>query len=290
MRVLVVGSSGQVAQCLRQRLPSAQFLTRSDLNLQIPEAIEPLLRKLTPDCLVNAAAFTAVDRAETDYDEALTVNGTAVSCMAQFCDDIDIPLIHLSTDYVFPGDGHRPYQESDATNPINAYGRSKLAGEQAVLELSGLRGYVLRTSWVFSEYGNNFVRTMLRLGAEREWLNVVDDQLGRPTYAGDIAETIGRMIESFETGSPIAAGLYHCASAGTATWFGFAREIFRQAAETGLIARQPELAAITTDEFPTPARRPAYSVLDTGKLDSALNWRAPDWRVGVERVLQALSQ
>lgn len=289
-RVLVVGGDGQVGVELRRRLAaSAEVVatTRSGrfadggaceaLDLADADAIAPLLRRLRPDHVVNAAAYTAVDRAESEPERAQAVNAVAPGRLARACAEAGIGLIHFSTDYVFDGRGQRPYREDDATAPLNVYGRSKLDGERAVAA-SGARHLILRTAWVYAaDHGLNFLRTMLRVGAEREELRVVADQRGSPTPTWLLADAVARVLERGIAGS----GVRHLTAAGETSWHGFAEAIFAEALARGLLARAPRVTAIATADYPTPARRPAYSVLDTQRLRSEYALDLPDWREGL---------
>lgn len=289
MRVVVLGKQGQLARSLQRCWPDACYLGTMDLDLAAPAQIQPRLRALAPDVIVNAAAYTAVDQAEDDAEAAFAINAQAVAALAGAAQSLHVPLLHVSTDYVFDGrcEG-RGYREDDATGPLGVYGQSKLAGEQALAEAELGDWWVLRTSWVFSEFGQNFVKTMLRLGGERSELSVVDDQRGKPTYAGNIARTIVAVVDRWRTGKPIEAGIYHCACAGEVSWYEFARAIFDTAVERGLLEQAPALHPIGTDGFPTRAERPRNSVLDTSKLEAALERPLPHWQNGLEQVLEAL--
>ncbi len=291
-RVLVVGGDGQVGGDLRRRLAAcAEVLatTRSGrladggecetLDLGDAEAIAPLLRRLRPDYVVNAAAYTAVDRAESEPEAAQAINAIAPGRLAQACAETGIGLIHFSTDYVFDGRGARPYREDDATAPLNVYGRSKLDGERAVAA-SGARHLILRTAWVYAAtHGQNFLRTMLRVGAQREELRVVADQRGSPTPTWLLADAVARILERGIADS----GVRHLAAAGETSWHGFAEAIFAEAVARGLLARAPRVTAIATADYPTPAQRPAYSVLDTRRLRSEYALDLPDWREGLRQ-------
>ena len=232
-----------------------------------------------PEAVINAAAWTAVDKAEAEEDAARVVNADAPAAMAQACAAAGIPFVHVSTDYVFDGTGERPWRPEDPTGPLGAYGRTKLAGEEAVVAAGGPH-VILRTAWVFSAYGGNFVKTMLRLSETRNKLTVVADQHGGPTPAGDIAAALLRLAESLIQGGP--SGTYHFAGAPDTTWAGFAREIFARAGRTTVVEDVP------TTAYPTPARRPASSRLDCASLAADHGIARPDWRAGLEAVLAEL--
>ena len=293
MRMLVTGTSGQLAQSLIEVGLAVGIdvfaLRRPQLDLTIPGTIRSALADARPDLVVNAAAYTAVDKAESEPDLALAVNATGAGELAAHCERLAIPLIHISTDYVFDGAKPAPYAEADPTGPINAYGRSKLAGELAVAAACS-RHIIVRTSWVYSPFGTNFVRTMLRLAQSRPELGVVDDQRGCPTYAPHLAEAITHMAQRLQTRSAAAPpwGIYHAAGSGETTWCEFAREIFRISAPGG--GATPNVKAIATADFPTPARRPANSRLDCGLLERTFGVRLPDWREGTRNCVARLQR
>jgi len=280
MKVLVLGKDGQVGRALARVFPEAIFLGRKDLDLSLPETIEFTLQELQPSCIINAAAYTAVDQAESEAELAFLVNETAVAELARYAAENNVWLIHFSTDYVFPGEQKHPYREDNATGPTGVYGRSKLAGEQAILKHC-TRYYIFRTSWVFAEECANFVSTMLRLAGERDQLGVVNDQIGCPTYAGDIADIVSQVVNQ----KPIESGIYHLSCSGPVTWHDFAIEIFQRASTAGFISRIPKVKALTTAEYPTDAQRPANSVLDTDKLQQALGITMPHWSIGLQKML-----
>ncbi|MCC5888553.1 MAG: dTDP-4-dehydrorhamnose reductase [Gammaproteobacteria bacterium] len=288
MSVVVLGRNGQVARSLRERLPDALFLGREQLDLEDLEGIEDRIVAERPSFIINAAAYTAVDKAEEDVERAWRVNAHAVKAVAAAARSLAVPLLHLSTDYVFSGKGFAPYGEADPPEPLSQYGGSKLAGEREVLAGSGACHYVLRTSWVFSEFGSNFVRTMLELGATRDSLRIVADQYGRPTYAGDVADVVAAMLARWQAGHPLESGCYHFASEGVTSWYQFALAIFEDAGNLGLIERLPLVEPIATADYPTPAPRPLRSVLDTRRLESALSWQPRPWREGLGTALNAL--
>ena len=279
MSLLVFGQTGQVARELARRAPDAVFAGRDRADLSNPAACAALIAQVRPTAVINAAAYTAVDKAEEETALAHVVNGEAPGAMAEAAAEIGARFVHISTDYVFDGRGTAPWAETDATGPLGAYGQSKLAGEQAVARAGG-RYAILRTAWVFSAHGTNFVKTMLRLGAARDRLTIVADQFGGPTPAGDIAATCLHLAEHL---TPETAGLYHYSGAPDTHWADFARAIF---AEAGL---SPEVADIPSSAYPTPAKRPGNSRLDCRKIDTVFGVKRPDWRDGLRMVLKELT-
>lgn len=293
MRLLLLGGNGQVGHELRRSLaPLGELVvtTRSGAlpggavcevaDLQHPEDVESLIRRLVPDAVVNAAAYTAVDRAEKEPDLAMRVNAEAPARIAAACASTGATLLHYSTDYVFDGTAQCPYREDDPTAPLGVYGATKLAGEQAIAA-SGARHLILRTAWVYGLHGNNFLRTMLRLAGEREELRVVADQVGSPTPAWLIADASAAILHQGVDRSAVR----HLVAGGTTSWHGFAEAIFDAAHTAGLVPRRPRVVPIATAEYPTPARRPAYSVLDTTALRRDFDIALPDWQDGLARVL-----
>ncbi len=278
MKLLVFGRTGQVASELR-RQADVIALGRNQANLAAPESCAAAIATHRPDAVINAAAYTAVDRAEDEEGAALVINGHAPGAMARACAAQGIPMLHLSTDYVFAGTGSRAWRETDPVAPQNAYGRSKHAGELAVLE-SGARAVVLRTSWVFSAHGANFVRTMLRLGETRKTLDVVEDQIGGPTPAADIAAACLVMARAMAAGQ--GGGMYHYAGVPVVSWADLARAVFAGA------GRQVAVRGITTADYPTPAARPLNSRLDCAKLTTDFGISPSDWQAGLYLVLQEL--
>lgn len=286
MSALILGSSGQLARHLRQRLPQAHCWGRSELDLCSSQAIEPAVRNLGPTAIINAAAYTAVDGAEEEPDTAWRVNAEAPAAMARVAETLGVPLIHVSTDYVFDGTADTPYEPDARTRPLNVYGRTKLAGELAVAVLCR-RHWTLRASWVFSEYGSNFVKTMLRLGAERDALHVVSDQYGRPTYAGDLAAAIQGLINDIDN-PPLDWGTYHAVGGPALSWHAFAVEIFNRATASGMLATGPTVHAIPTAEYPKPAPRPLNAVLAPSAELHTATGRSLDWRNGLATTLDHL--
>ncbi len=297
MKILLLGANGQVGHALRASLaPLGEVITTTrngmldgvageQADFDQPASLPGLIERIAPDVVVNAAAYTAVDRAETERDAAFRANSEAPRQLALACTARDALLIHYSTDYVFDGLGTRPYREDDSTAPLGVYGASKLAGEQAI-QASGGRQLIFRTGWVYGQHGANFMRTMLRLAAERDELRVVADQVGAPTPAALIAEVTARVITSPRAES----GLFHLTAGGQTSWHGFASAIFEQARRTGMLARMPRVLPITTAEYPTPARRPAYSCLDSALLQRTFDIELPEWQQGLEGVLGAASE
>ncbi|MFN3279284.1 MAG: dTDP-4-dehydrorhamnose reductase [Paracoccus hibiscisoli] len=279
--LLVFGRTGQVARELAALSPEATFLGRDRADLTDPAACAGAIREARPRAVINAAAYTAVDRAETDPDTARLVNADAPAAMARACAELGIPFLHISTDYVFDGSGDQPRAEDAATAPLGVYGATKLAGEQGVAAAGGNWG-VMRTSWVFSAHGANFVKTMLRLGAERDRLTVVADQIGGPTPAADIGSAAMRMIRVMRDRPDTTGGIYHFAGAPDASWADFAREIMAQA------SLGAQVADIPSSDYPTPAARPLNSRLDCGRIARDFGIARPDWRAGLARVLDQL--
>lgn len=281
MRLLVFGKTGQVALELWRIVPDAVYLGRDQADLSDPAACAAAIRDHRPDVVINAAAWTAVDKAEAEEAAATVVNGDAPGAMARACAELGIPFVHISTDYVFDGAGERPWQPDDPVAPLGAYGRSKLAGEEAV-RASGARHVIMRTSWVFSSHGANFVKTMLRVGQDRPVLRVVADQIGGPTPAGDIAAACVAIAKGLAAGA--AGGTYHFAGQPVTSWAGFAREIFRVA---GMSVTVEDIA---TADYPTSARRPANSRMDCTALETDFGITAPDWRLGLVKVVRELKE
>ena len=280
MKVLVFGRSGQVARELARRLPEAVCLGRDAADLSVPGAAARAVADHAPDAVINAAAWTAVDAAETERDAAMRLNADAPGEIAAAARDAGAVLVHLSTDYVFDGTSG-PWRPDDPTGPVSAYGETKLAGERAVADAMGQGGWaILRTAWVFSAHGSNFVKTMLRVGAERDVLRVVEDQRGGPTPADAIAAACVTVAEGLRAGQ--AGGVHHFAGAPDTTWAGFARAIFDRA---GMATR---VEGIPSSEYPTPAARPADSRLDCASLETAFGIARPDWQAGLDRVLAEL--
>jgi len=282
-RWLVTGAGGMLGHdmvtCLERGGETALALTRRDLDITDQAAVTATIQGCRPDIVVNCAAWTAVDEAEAHEDEALEVNGHGARLVAAACAASGARLIHISTDYVFAGDVRGPYAEHDRRGPRTAYGRTKLAGEQAVAELLPSSGYIVRTAWLYGAHGPNFVRTMIGLERDGKVVDVVDDQHGQPTWARDVA---GQVIALARSGAP--AGVYHATSSGETTWFGFAREIFRL-----LGADTARVRPVTSGAYPRPAPRPAYSVLGHGAWASAGVTPIPGWQLRLHQGLRAVA-
>lgn len=285
MTVVVLGETGQLATHLRRLLPTATFCGRRTLDLAQADSLPAALSALRPAVIVNAAGYTAVDKAESEPDLAWRINTDAVAAIARTARSLDVPLVHVSTDYVFDGRKSGEYEEGDALNPVNVYGVTKAAGELAVRALCP-KAWILRASWVFSEHGTNFVKTILRLAATRDELQVVDDQRGRPTYAGHLAQCIARLIERRESAVPY--NVYHAVGGPIVSWRDFALAIVQRAYDRRLLARCPPVRGIRTSEYPTPARRPANSALRPSVALEELG-ALSEWEVGLDEALVALA-
>lgn len=306
MKILLLGANGQLG---RTFLHDGRLAARGTLvaasrdgtlvdggagvvgDLATPDALVELLEREQPEVIVNAAAFTAVDRAEQEEENATLINGAAIGAIGTWAASHGALVVHYSTDYVFAGDATSPYAEDAAVAPAGAYGRSKLAGERA-LRASGAPHFIFRTAWVYSTVGNNFLRTMLRLGTERDELRVVADQQGTPTDTTLIVDgtfaAIDRWLAS-RADRKVIEGTYHLTASGSTSWHGFAKALLEGAAARGLLTRSPLVHPISTTDFPTPAKRPAYSVLDNGRFMRTFGVELPEWQTGMDRTLNALS-
>lgn len=275
--IVVFGAEGQLGRALGAVLGArALLLPRAQVELTQPQSILENMKNIKPSVVINAAAYTKVDLAETERDVAFAVNAEAPAAMARWCADAGVLLAHVSTDYVFDGSGNAPWKETDAPRPLNVYGESKLKGERAVAE-SGCRHFIFRTSWVYDAHGSNFVSTMLRLGAEREVLRVVSDQVGAPTYAPHLAAGITQAVEKADAPS----GVYHLCNGGQVSWHGFAQAIFGEARLRGERLAVKEVQAIPSADYPTPATRPLNSRLDCSKARVLLGVALPAWQEGL---------
>ena len=286
-KVLLIGAKGQVGQELQVTLPQLGeviSIGREELDLTNSEKIGQLIREIHPDYLVNAAAYTAVDKAETEPDLAYSINATAPKIMAESAEKIQAKFLHISTDYVFDGRKNTPYLETDLTNPLGVYGQSKLRGEEEIKTVNS-QAIILRTAWVYGSYGkSNFVKTMLRLGKEREELKVVVDQVGSPTWSKDIATAITQLLINVDN----PAGIYNFTNSGVASWFDLTKAIFEEAKISGIPLKIQRVIPITTAEYPTPAVRPAYSVLSGQKISQQLGYIPPYWRDSLKAMLNQL--
>lgn len=260
--ILVFGKNGQVARALQEVLPQATFIGSDKANFLDSASVLSALNQYNPKIVINAAAYTQVDKAETEKEAALTINGTTPGAIAQWCKSHAALLIHYSTDYVFEGSGEKPWVETDLPNPVNYYGYSKWQGEKAIQE-SGCQYYIFRVSWVYSPWGQNFKKTILRLAQEREELSIVGDQWGAPTKAEDIASATKKVVESYQSGTPAEFGLYHWRFSEYMTWHQFAVNIIEEAKKAGAVLKIKTIKAIPTEAYPTPAKRPKNSRLGT---------------------------
>ncbi|KHS66653.1 dTDP-4-dehydrorhamnose reductase [Pectobacterium brasiliense] len=273
MRILLTGANGQLGRCFQDRLPTEwEILATDTAELDITDLarVEEVVKDFQPDAIVNAAAYTAVDKAESEPELAEKINVTGPENLAVVANKQGIRLVHVSTDYVFDGNATEPYHEDSATNPLSVYGKTKLAGEQAVTQAAP-ETIIVRTAWVFSEYGNNFVKTMLRLAKERDSLSIVHDQRGCPTYAGDLAQAIISLLDK-----NVEGGIYHYCGDKEVSWYEFAQAIFSTAVQKALLNKAPILTPITTAQYPTQAQRPAFSILCQKKINklgvNSSNW------------------
>ena len=286
--ILVTGANGQLGkeiQTLSASYPQFQFifLSREDLPIQQTEKIQAVFEKTQPAYCINCAAYTAVDKAETDQETAMQINGNGPGLLAAMCYSSGAKFIHISTDYVFDGTATVPYKEDDKNNPVNYYGATKLAGEQQCLQ-NNEESIIIRTSWVYSEFGNNFVKTMMRLMKERESLNVVNDQIGSPTYAADLAALLLTIIAENEKSKKWEAGIYHYSNEGVISWYDFAVTI------KNLIKSNCAVHPVPTTMYPTPAKRPAYSVMDKQKLKSVYAVAIPGWKESLSLCIDRMKQ
>jgi dTDP-4-dehydrorhamnose reductase len=298
MRILVTGKSGQLGKSIQKlvntdtRIDNNQnandfiFVGREELDLNKENNISHYFSNNDKfDIIINCAAYTQVDKAEQEVELASQINHLAVKQLASIANKQQAKLIHISTDYVFDGKSDKPYKETDATNPINVYGKTKLAGEQALKEIMPTNTIIIRTSWVYSEYGNNFVKTMLRLGKERDELSIVSDQIGSPTYATDLANTILEIVQN-ETFKEVdrETQVYHYSNAGKISWHNFAKEIFK------LAGIQCSVSPITTEQYPTPARRPRNTLMNKDKIAKIFSVNIPDWKESLNTCVSILKE
>lgn len=283
MKILLSGANGQLGRCFQDlvsKTDTVLALGSQELDISNLQAVIAVAEEFRPDIIINAAAYTAVDKAESDAERAAAVNCHGPENLALAAKQVGARLVHVSTDYVFDGSGSVPYLETDAVNPLGVYGQTKLAGELLVQSILP-EAIIIRTAWVFSEFGNNFVKTMLRLAKDRPELGVVADQFGCPTYAGDIAAAILKMVDGNAPG-----GIYHYCGDRSVSWAEFAQAIFSQGESAGVLARQPKVNFISTEQYPTPAKRPAYSVLSTAKI--AEYYPPSDWQAALAKIIPNL--
>ena len=281
-RLLITGAGGQLAEALGHLLSddsSCVFASRGDLDITDSVQVRSAINAASCECIVNAAAYTAVDSAETSPDAAFAVNAEGPRILAEECRASGVRLVHVSTDFVFDGDSNRPYRTSDPTRPLSVYGRSKLAGEEAVSEVLADSGLIVRTSWLYGGVAGNFVTTMLRLMDSKDEISVVADQFGTPTWSATLA---ARLLDLTKSGE---GGIHHVTDSGSATWYDFAVSIRDIAIDLGLIVRRPSIHPIPTEGYPTPAVRPRFSVLDKSRTDRLLGRCAPHWRTSLEGCL-----
>ena len=287
MRILITGKNGQVGGEFARLYHSRGDVVlagRDECDLTSEQSIRDLVRRVKPTVIINPGAYTAVDQAEREPELCFAVNAAAPRVLAQEAERLGALLVHYSTDYVFNGEKSEPYLESDPISPVSVYGASKAAGEAAIVETAS-RYLVLRSSWVYRAQGKNFLLTMLRLGAERSELRVVDDQIGAPTSAAAIATATARLVESYAaSGVNVPSGIYHMTAGGSTSWCGFARAIF----SAGVLSNPPRLQAIASSEYPTPARRPANSVLSNDRFAHTFGFRLPPWQQQLEEVLAGM--
>lgn len=285
--MLIIGRSGQVGSALARLLPGATVWSREQADLHNPLVLRNALEALPtpPDAIINAAAYTAVDKAESEPDIARAINADSPAVMAEYAARRGIPFVHYSTDYVFDGSGDAPRTEDDKTAPLNVYGETKLEGEALIQDIGG-HYLILRTSWVYDAAGKNFFSTMLRLGAEREELKVVADQIGAPSYAPHLAAYTLKALEAARQQSEFPSGIYHFCHGGQASWHGFAEAIFAAARLAGIALKVQNVLPIGTSDYPTPAKRPHNSRLDCTKLARVLGVKLPDWREGLQACME----
>jgi len=286
-KLLITGFKGQVGDCLVKQAHmdgwTVMAVDRDELDITASEIVNRTVLQFCPDVIINAAAHTAVDRAEGEVEASFAINRDGPRHLAEAANKVGATILHISTDYVFAGDKEGLYRETDPVDPQGVYGASKLAGEQAVAAVCP-RHIVLRTAWVFGAHGNNFVKTMLRLGSQRDCLGVVADQWGGPTYAGDIAAALLTIAERSLGNAELPWGVYHFAGEPHVSWFEFAQAIFAAATRHGVLPKSPAVSPIATSDYPTPAKRPANSRLDCSKIRAAFGIEPSDWRLALENI------
>ncbi|MFH4868935.1 dTDP-4-dehydrorhamnose reductase [Vibrio diabolicus] len=288
MRVLITGGRGQVGYCLTKQLSeygnnTVLSLDKDDLDITNQDAVKVTVQEFQPTIIINAAAHTAVDKAENEVRLSYAINRDGPKFLAEAAQEVGAAILHISTDYVFEGNKDGEYLETDMTNPQGVYGASKLAGEEAVMSACE-KHIVLRTAWVFGEHGNNFVKTMLRLGVDRDELSIVADQYGGPTYSGDIANALIAIAKRISQDESIEYGIYHYSGLPHVNWCQFADAIFESAVKQGVLTKKPNLTSITTEQYPTPAKRPSNSRMSTKKITDAFTLEASDWRTAIKMI------
>lgn len=296
MKVLITGKNGQLGSELQKTCPSNIELIcfgSKELDISNAEQVNELLISHSPDIVINAAAYTAVDKAETDFEQAYAVNEQGPANLATVCKLINAKLIHVSTDFVFDGTNTLPYTAADATNPLGVYGASKLAGEQAINSILGSQATIVRTAWVYSVFGNNFVKTMLRLMSEKEQLGIVGDQVGTPTWAAGLADMLWALVnkastEQTQSTTNDTATILNWTDAGVASWYDFAIAIQELAVEQGLLGKAIPISAIPAASYPTPAKRPAFSVLNKAQAEELSGVKTVHWRAQLKTMLTEL--
>jgi len=292
MKILLLGSKGQLGRCLNDQLKNSDheviYTSRKQIDIVDFEETKSKILEISPDIIINATAYTAVDKAEEDQETANLVNHLAVKNIAEICSQQSYWLIHVSTDYVFDGNANIPYKEDDKTNPKSVYGETKLKGELAI-KASNCKYIIIRTSWVYSEYGNNFLKTMLNLGSERHELSIVGDQIGCPTYAQDLAKAIFAFMQRLVFREDII-GTYHFVGETSCSWADFAEDIFKEALKQGIINKKPKISKISTSQFPTLAKRPSNSQLNFSKYESIFRKNHSNYEDGIYSALKALKK
>lgn len=285
-KFLITGAKGQVGYCLAQQLQGKHEILavdRDELDITDQSAVKNAVENFCPDVIINAAAHTAVDRAETEVELSEAINVKGPQYLAEAAKNVGAAILHISTDYVFDGQREGKYKETDATDPQGVYGKTKLEGEQAVAKAND-KFIVLRTAWVFGEHGNNFVKTMLRLAKTRDTLGVVTDQIGGPTYSGDIAASLIQIAEKIIAGEDVQYGIYHFTGEPYVSWCEFAKAIFAEAISQNVLEKSPLVNAITTADYPTPAKRPANSCLDLTKIQQVFGIQPSDWQTALKNI------
>tara|TARA_B110000305_G_C19372098_1_gene604998 strand:- start:369 stop:1256 length:888 start_codon:yes stop_codon:yes gene_type:complete len=286
MKILVLGCKGQLGRCLNDQLSNTNheviYTSREQIDITDFKTTKQKLLDIAPDAVINATAFTAVDKAEKDQKKADLINHLAVENIANICDQQCSWLIHVSTDYVFDGNSNEPYKEDDQTNPKGVYGKTKLNGELAI-QSSGCKYIIIRTAWVFSEYGENFLKTMIALGQKKKELQIVSDQIGCPTYAQDIANTICKILSKFDSGC-VKSQIFHFAGNKPCSWYDFALSIFKSASDLN-IETPKKITPVSSEKYPTLAARPHYSVLDSSKIKKMYSIETSNWKKGIESSL-----